>query len=207
MEHKSPEKVKKIAREGIQSIYNAWDYLNNPKLREDLIDKVKTNDFETIKSVNALVMGDPSKKRVGFRNWRVTLNCEDYDVPEPEEIQDKMERTFDEAKLLYESDPLEAAIKWHLEGAAIQPFGDGNKRTFRLIQDKILSENDMPPVLITAGEGKYYHNLLCKTLSAYKKGNVEEQKQFYDYCASKVNNGLDEILGDLNIPLRSCKDI
>jgi len=206
LENKSPESVKKEARKGIQSMHNAWNYLNNPKLQDEIIYKIGENDFEVIKSVNALVMGDPSKKRIGFRNWRVDLGCEDYNPPEKfDKIQEKIEETFNGVIEDYSKDPLEAAIKWHLEGAGIQPFGNGNKRTFRLIQDKILDENNFPPVIIPSGEGKYYHKLFCKTLPAYDKKNVEGQRGFYDYCASKINNGLDEILADLNIPLNSCK--
>ena len=74
---------------------------------------------------------------------------------------------------------------------------DGNKRSARLVQDRILFDVGMPPAMITAGEGKFYHDLLVRTLPSYYDGNREGQRQFYDYCASKVNNGLDDILGDL----------
>jgi Fic family protein len=200
LENKSPETLKKLSRKGIQSMHNGWNYLTNPNLTENLITKIGENDFETVKSLNALIMGDPSKKSCGFRKWRVDLNCEDYFPPEPEEIEEKMQETFLEVKNDYLEDPLKAAIRWHLEGAAIQPFGNGNKRTFRLIQDKILDENNYPPVIIPAGEAKYYLKLLCEALPAYEKKDFNGQKRFYDYCASKVNNGLDEILGDLSLP-------
>ncbi|VVB82794.1 Fic/DOC family protein [uncultured archaeon] len=197
LENKSPETLKKLSRKGIQNMHNGWNYLTNPNLTRNLIFQLGENDFEVIKSLNALVLGVPSRKNYGFRTDRVTLNCEDYMPAEPEEISERMQKADYKIKNDYPDNFLESAIRWHLEGAAIQPFGEGNKRTFRLIQDKILDENGLPPVIIPAGEAKYYLNLLCKTFPAYEKGDLESQRPFYDYCASKVNNGLDEILGDL----------
>jgi len=202
LDHKSPETVKKQAMKGIQSVHNAWNYLNNPKLIEDFIHKIAENDFKILKSANALIMGDPANKGVGFRKYRVTLNCEEYYPPEGEDkIREKLKETNDEIIQLYYEDVIEAAISWHFEGAIIQPFEDGNKRTFRLIQDKILVEKGIPPVLISAGEAKYYHKLLCRAADSHGSQNIEPRKDFHNYCASKLNNGLDEILGDLEIPV------
>lgn len=203
LENKSPDTLKKMARKGIQSMHNGWNYLTNPHLSKGLFYKIGENDFEILKSLNALVMGVSSKDRLDFRSHRVTLNCEGYMPPEPGEISEKMNDAYLRITSDYLRDPLEAAITWHLEGAAIQPFGDGNKRTFRLIEDKLLDESNLPPAIIPAGEAKYYLNLLCKTLPAYKNKNIEGQREFYDYCASKVNNGLDNILDDLGLPIAS----
>ena len=74
---------------------------------------------------------------------------------------------------------------------------DGNKRCAQLVQDRILHDLDLPPANIPAGEGVFYRKLLGKTLPDYRDENPEGQKVFYDYCASKVNSGLDEMLGDL----------
>lgn len=204
LENKSPDTLKKMARKGIQSMHNGWNYLTNPNLTEGLFYKVGENDFDILKILNALVMGASSKDKLDFRNYRVTLNCENYMPPEPDEIPERMKDAYLKINSDYLQDPLEASITWHLEGAAIQPFGDGNKRTFRLIEDKLLDESGLPPAIIPAGEAKYYLNLLCKTLPAYARKDIGGQKEFYNYCASKVNNGLDEILGDLNFSF-SCK--
>ena len=87
----------------------------------------------------------------------------------------------------------------HIGIVGIQPFMDGNKRTARLIQNRILHSVDLPPAVIPAGEGKFYFDLLRRVLPFYQDGDMIGQKQFYDYCASKVNNSLDEILGDLEV--------
>jgi len=203
LDHISPETLKKLARKGVQNMHNGWNYLTNPNLTQDLICKLGEEDFEVIKSLNALVLGVPSKKNYGFRTDRVTLNCDNYMPAEPGEIRGRMQEACSRIKEEYSEDVLEAAISWHLEGAAIQPFSEGNKKTFRLIQDKLLDEHGLPPAIIPAGEAKYYLNLLCKTFPAYERKDIEGQREFYDYCASKVNNGLDEILSDL-IALPSC---
>lgn len=201
LENKSQDTLKKMTRKGIQSMHNGWNYLTNPNLSEGLFYKIGKEDFDVLKILNALVMGASSKDKLGFRDYRVTLNCEGYMPPEPDEISRKMNDAYLRIMSDYLEDPLESAITWHLEGAAIQPFGDGNKRTFRLIEDKLLDENNLPPAIIPAGEAKYYLNLLCKTLPAYEKKDIEGQREFYDYCASKINNGLDSILGDLGLPI------
>jgi hypothetical protein len=173
-------------------MHNGWNYLANPHLSDGLFYKIGKDDFDVLKVLNALVMGASSKDKLNFRDYRVTLNCEGYIPPEPDEIPKKMDDAYLRIMSDYLEDPLEAAI---------QPFGDGNKRTFRLIEDKLLDESNLPPAIIPAGEAKYYLNLLCKTLPAYAKKDVEGQREFYDYCASKVNNGLDSILGDLGLPV------
>jgi hypothetical protein len=78
-----------------------------------------------------------------------------------------------------------------------QPFDHANKRTARLIQNRLLDNADLPPAVISAGEGRYYLNLLMDSAIPYSEGNMEGQRNFYNYVASKVNSGLDEILEDL----------
>lgn len=199
--NKSSRTVKKLARKGIQNINNAWCYLNNPNLQENFIKKLSENDYRVIKAVNSLTLGGCAKNYQTFRNSPVTLNCPDYTPPgRTEEIQRYLKETNLRILETYLKDPLTAAIMWHLEGSAIQPFIEGNKRTFRLIQDKILAENGIPPAIIPAGEGRYYHDIFCQALPAYVTGDIQGQQVFYNYCASKINNGLDDILGDLGVP-------
>ncbi len=205
LENKSQKTLKKLSTKGIQSMHNGWNYLVNPMLSESLIEDINKDDFEIVKSLNSLVLGG-SKKHFGFRTDRVTLNCDDYSPAEPEEIQERMQKADESIRENFSDDFLEAAITWHLEGAAIQPFDEGNKRTFRLIQDRILYGEGLPPVIIPAGEAKYYLRLLCKTFPAYEKRDLDGQREFYNYCASKINTGLDEILGDLKIS-SACIDI
>lgn len=193
LEKSNEKKIRKMARKGIQDVNNGWYYLLNNGRSGRFIDYF---DSGILKKLNGLVHSEAEQPR-DFRKKDVTLNILGYTPPSWEKVPIKVEKAIKEIKDKYLINPLEAAITAHLSLAAIQPFIDGNKRCARLIQDRILFEMGMPPSIITAGEGKFYHNLLMRTIPSYHDNDDDGQKQFYDYCASKINNGLDEILGDL----------
>lgn len=191
--NKQPKTIRKLARQGIQNVHNGWYYLTEKGKYGDFIEVFNSHILQRL---NKIVV--PEQTEAGkFREKRVTLNCKNYTPPNPIKVPEYVEKLISSVKQIYNYDPLEAGIAAHLGIAAIQPFMEGNKRTARLIQDRILYDANLPPAIISAGEGTYYRNLLCNTLSAVGDRNLEGQKEFYDYCASKANNGLDEILGDL----------
>jgi len=189
----SEKRLRKMARKGIQDVNNGWYYLMGVGKNRKFVDCVDEN---TLKRLNGLVYIDAEIPR-DFRTKDVTLGKIGTTPPSWEKVSQKVDCAIKIVKDLYVENPLEAAITAHLSIAVIQPFINGNKRCARLVQDRILFDMGMPPAIITAGEGKFYHDLLLRTIPAYHDGNKEGQRQFYDYCASKVNNGLDEILGDL----------
>lgn len=191
LENRQPKTLRKMAMSGIQNVHNGWYFLSQKGKYGNF---VKELNPEILKRLNGIILGN---KRNDFRQNYVTLNCLKYTPPSPEKIQGKIENAILRIKNLYRENPLESAITAHLEISAIQPFSEGNKRTARLIQDRILCDTGFPPAIIPAGEGRYYMGLLCKTLPFYDDKNINGQRDFYDYCASKVNNGLDEVLGDL----------
>ena len=190
---KQEKTMRREAQKGIQAVHNGWYFLSNIGQHGDF---VGTLSAETIRATNGLVQGG-DKTSGRFRNVDVTLDYRDYTPPSWQKVQCMVGAAITQVNELNLRNPLEAAIYAHLAIALIQPFVNGNKRTARLIQDRILDNAGLPPAIITAGEGKFYFDLLGKTAPAWRDGNPEGQKQFYDYIASKVNNGLDEILGDL----------
>lgn len=192
LEKRQPQTLRKEARKGIANIHNGWYYLSQIGYSHDFVEKLSP---EILKRLNKLI--NPGGETPGeFRKFDVTLNIPFYTPPSWERVPEKIEQLFSEIKEMYHVNPLESAILAHLGVAAIQPFSDANKRCARLIQDTILNNENLPPAVIPAGEGKFYFDLLKRTLPTIDENN-DGQKQFYDYCASKVNNGLDEILGDL----------
>jgi hypothetical protein len=190
-ENKQPKTLRKLAMHGIQNVHNSWYFLSE---RGKYGGFIKELNAEVLKKTNGLVQGERFND---FRSKDVSLNIKEYTPPSYEKVSKKINEAISKVKEIYQVNPIEAAVTAHLEIAAIQPFMEGNKRTARLIQDRILYDEGLPPAIISAGEGKFYRNLLCKVLPAYDEGDVEGQKEFYNYCASKVNNGLDDILGDL----------
>ncbi len=191
--NKQPETVKKEARKGIQSIHNAWYFLS--KIGE-YGNFISLFDAGTIKGTNGLVNG-LSKDKGEYRSGNVTLGIVGFRPPAPKDIKGHVDLAIEVTKLKHEQDPLDAAIHLHIALAYIQPFDEGNKRTARLLQDRLLWDFGLPPAIITAGEAKFYFDLIKRSAEAFWTQNEEGQKQFYDYNASKVNNGLDLILDDL----------
>ena len=193
LEKSNEKKIRKMARKGIQDVNNGWYYLTHLGKSGRFVDYF---DETILKKLNSLVHSEAEQPR-DFRKKDVTLNILGYTPASWEKVPYKVEEAIKNVKEMYLENPLESAITAHLSLAAIQPFREGNKRCARLVQDRILLEMGMPPAIITAGEGKFYHDLLVRTLPTYRDKDAEGQRQFYDYCASKINNGLDEILGDL----------
>lgn len=199
---KKPETLKKMAYKGTQAIHNGWYYLNNKGKFGEFVQEL---DPSILKSTNALING--FDRTLGeFRKNDVTLNIKNYEPPKYEDVSRKVNDSLNNIKRLNDESPLLAAIYAHLSLALIQPFDSANKRTARLIQDRILLDAQLPPAIIPAGESRFYLELLCNTAQSYANGNMLGQKQFYDYIASKVNNGLDEILGDLDTKSRRFKN-
>ncbi len=198
LENKQSKTLRKMAQKGIQNVHNAWYFLSNKGRYGNFINCLNIGILE---KTNGLVMGEKKneirKRRDIDKNESVTLNYVGYTPPNPQKVEKKLKNSISNIKQLYSIDPLESAIRAHIDMAAIQPFMEGNKRTSRLIQDRILYDANLPPAIISAGEGYFYRKLLGDALVEYDNPGKGNLKKFYNYCASKVNNGLDEILGDL----------
>ncbi|MGC9309512.1 MAG: Fic family protein [Candidatus Nanoarchaeia archaeon] len=116
------------------------------------------------------------QRNTGFRQNRVSLGL-DYTPPNPVRVPELVKKACYEIR---ESDyhPVEAAAVAHLRIAGIQPFLDGNKRTARLIQDRILEDHNLPPAVIPAGEREVYIDLLEQGLLGLKNNNLKQQRPF-----------------------------
>lgn len=200
------ETVKKRARAGIRAVLDGWQFLmDKTKDGGNFLDVFTPYDLERLNTIiyrQKMVQVQKIKPGERFRTSNVTLNSSGYTVPSPHKVPQMVLELLRDVHATYQEDPLEAAILAHLGIAAIQPFEDGNKRCARLLQDKILVDGKFVPALIQAGEAKYYLELFCKTLIPYRDRDVNGQREFFNYCASKVNTGLDQVLDDLELPPR-----
>ena len=195
LNNKEPNTIMKIARKGTRNIHNAWRFLTSYGQDSDF---AEVFEGVILQGANALVNGRRFKEGE-YRYRDVTLGFRNYMPPNARDVPNKVQEAIEKIRGEYKADSLGAAIYAHLAFALIQPFDEGNKRTARLVQDRILVDAGMPPAIIPAGEGKFYFMLLEKVASAYKDGDANRQSIFYNYMASKVNNGLDKILNDLNL--------
>jgi hypothetical protein len=193
----TPTKLKRIASAGIRQLNNAWHYLMQFGSQNDFY---KVLNPAILKETNARINGQIPGE-CDFRKGRVTLNFGSYTPPSPERVPERVYDLIETVKRKFEKDPLETSIYTHLDLALTQPFNEANKRTARLIQDRLLVDAGLPPAIIPAGEAMYYREVLKKAAHAYTPKGEKEQEMFYNYIASKVNNGLDIILNDLNVNL------
>ncbi len=184
-----PKKVRRIAKEGLKDIQRAWSYLisSGKHLKEEI-------DRNLILSVGTKI--EPGN--FGFRSISVTLGLREYTPPNPIKIDQLIEKLVYEVKSST-AHPLELAAYMHLKIAGIQPFQDGNKRTARLFQDKLLKDHELPPAVIPSGERIVYIDLLEDALAGDRDQDTKRQRNFFDYIGCKVNYALDEMIDDLKL--------
>ena len=188
LKRKAEERIKHIAlvQTGMQNLMNAWSYVAH------------TPDFLTERAVletGALV--EPQHNQGDYRRDRVFLKGLKYVPPNPLKVPELVKKTLDHLQSSH-ARPIERAITAHLHLAGIQPLNEGNKRTARLYQDRILFDADLPPAFIPAGERHVYIDLLDDALVDIGENKTTGQRNFYDYIGGKVNTGLDVIIHDLH---------
>lgn len=209
--NKSEKTIAKMAEIGIRAVRDGWYFLLKRGREEDFVDVFGLYDLERLNSLVDRSKKPVKKPKVGERFRKPSfdnakLDIPGYTVPSAEKVQRRIKKLLGDVRDAYFKDPLEAGIMAHLGIAATQPFDDGNKRCARLVQNRILLDGSLPPSIIPAGESVFYRDLFKEAFPAFEKGEVEGQKQFYDYCASKVNNALDDILNDLQIKVQDLDD-
>lgn len=187
----TPRELKEKAIQGIARVKRGWKYLDglSPRPNGDLF------YFDPRIIVKTAQQVEPYKNHQGFRKDFVKFGLE-HTPPGPVVIPSLINDFCCEMKST-SYHPVERAALAHLKLAAIQPFNDGNKRTGRLFQDKVLKDYDLPPALIPYGERSTYRGVLRNGLSGVRRSNFDQLRPFVDYIGGKVNTALDEILGDL----------
>lgn len=92
-----------------------------------------------------------------------------------EEKKKEYEKALNEYNLL---EYIEYAVKETTFLIGVQPFTDGNKRTFRALLNLMFKKRNIPPVYIVKKERKAYHDALEK---AIVNNNYEDITTFYYY--------------------------
>lgn len=185
---------RKILKENQVAIRTAWRILHNA---ENPIDE------ETWKRVNGIILtnGDLESQGTPYRTERVSLGLQ-YTPPSYTKVPELMLGLATKLQQLEEEKkvhPVEIAIDAHFGIASTQPFPDGNKRTARLVQGRILEKNGYPVPVIAFGERELYLKFFDE--AAYAVSDSKERfynpklTNFADYIASKVNLSLERILG------------
>jgi Fic family protein len=170
---KLSKSAKKVSKKG-------WEYLREQRpLKENINNEVLQNLGEIIEPTYGW----------GYRNVRVSLGYGNFTPPNPIRVPDHINETFEQFQDI--SNPIEAAFFLHLRLAGIQPFRDGNKRTARMLQNRLLYEERLPAAVIKPAEASFYFNLLGKALEGYQEENKKDVYPFFNFLATKINDQLD----------------
>lgn len=72
-------------------------------------------------------------------------------------------------------------IKLNVELIKLQPFADGNKRTFRALTNLLFKRLNIPPIYIQTNERAEYKKVLIKAMNAKCEEDYNDIIQFYYY--------------------------
>lgn len=72
-------------------------------------------------------------------------------------------------------------VKLNVELIKLQPFADGNKRTFRSLLNLLLKKINIPPIYIEQSEAIEYKKVLIKAMQATSLDDYNDIIQFYYY--------------------------
>ena len=148
----------------------------------------------------------------GYRQLRASWSGSRVSFPSPQKIPYHILHFKD----LFPIDitNLEKSILTHFHGVRIHPFRDGNKRTFRLMQNALLYEVSMPPFIIELPQRDFYMSLFedarleaRDVYDSFAKYDDEDFKfkelylgirpaiqRFADFMATEVNISANKIL-------------
>lgn len=202
--HWSSRKCRSEAREIEMQLREAWAYLAGLKIGEKKSTTTSLNR-EALAGINSFLNRDQfaectlanhteelaRQKELGYRTTRVTFNSQIYSPPKPEKILDMVDALI--ADLQDSSVPLlERATRAYVGIYAIQPFSAANKRTGRIVQDAILLDAGLPPVVYPSTESPNHYRRLLIAAAGYRdqaKIGMEAlgmQAQFHNYTAQKI---------------------
>lgn len=179
----------KAGQEAVQNAYRILQLENDPLTEQSFC------------RVNGIILnnGDIDGPPTSYRSGRVTLNLR-YAPPNALKVPELMRGLVGKLQELREEDrhPVELAIDAHFGIASIQPFPDGNKRTARLVQARVLDKAGYPIPVIPFGERNLYLTLFDE--AALQAADTPDRynpnhTHFADYLASKVNLSLERVLG------------
>jgi len=203
-------KRKKIARQAIKNMKEAWDYLS--RKRSKLICE------EDIIEVNYLINSKGRYATRGFRKTNTWISASSHPTVSVQSVPSEIRILT--GVMDSRVSALEKAMAYHFHIARIHPFQDGNGRTARMIQDYKLIKNNLPPAGISKAERYIYYDLLDKACVDYidlknvldnkyygmekRKAEIDPQllilgnkpniKSFMTFLASKVNDNLERIM-------------
>lgn len=124
----------------------------------------------------------------GFKTMPIIVGNSPTTAPEnvKEELESLLRWNRENAKKLY---PLQRAFDFHARYEAIHPFRDANGRTGRLIMNKILMQNNYPPIIVYKENKEAYFNAINDAREDKKKYHqfmLEQTEKTYDQMIATI---------------------
>ena len=154
---------------------NRADSEERRRMAQEMYEEAKRNkDLKMLREAREYAKTAGSSSFGGsLRTEPVTMQGFDVKIPSPsdacimfnEYIASDKAKEYEEA--LNNDDIFEYiryCVKTTADLIAIQPFGDGNKRTFRTLLNLMFKKRNLPPVYIVKKERKAYHDALEKAV-------------------------------------------
>jgi len=170
-----------IRKEELYGLGEVYDYIQNFDF-----DKNKFNIFVTSLILHQRLY---SHCEIGFggnlRETNAVFSDLDIDITPPEEAKKIFNNYIIQKDNIFEKynqgdifGYIEDCIKLNVELIKLQPFADGNKRTFRALTNLLLKRVNIPPIYIELNERDEYKKALVK---AMKNNDYNDIIQFYYY--------------------------
>ena len=181
-ESRVEENIEPELQEGLGLVY---DYICDFNFETD-----KFNVFSTSLLIHSKLYSKCTDKSFGglLRNHTAYLTDVNIEVPEPEEAKrifnsyipkgDFLAKEFNN-KSIFEY--IKDCIKLNVELIKLQPFNDGNKRTFRALTNLLLKRLSIPPIYIEIHERDEYKKALIKAMKNENSNSYDDLIQFYYY--------------------------
>ncbi|MEI7961501.1 MAG: Fic family protein [archaeon] len=165
----------------VENSINAFEYLKNEFSFN--IANIK-HLYHTL--TKGLLLENKQLYPTGLR--KVPILAGNAKTTKPEDIQKEFTALLiwnkENSKILY---PFQRAFDFHLRYETIHPFRDANGRTGRLLMNKILMQNNYPPIIIYKDNKKAYFN----SISAAREG---DNKKYYQFMFEQTKKTYDQMI-------------
>lgn len=151
--------------------------------------KKSFNVFITSMLIHQKLYSHSSKEFGGMlRDSTALLYDLNIDIPSPNEAKKTFNEYISKGDFLEEKlnkgevfEYINDCVKLNVELIKLQPFADGNKRTFRALTNLLFKRLNIPPIYIETEERPEYKKALIKAMKAKSEDDYNDIIQFYYY--------------------------
>lgn len=185
------DNISKLEKKGLGDIY---EYIKTFDYNKDKFDICITS-----MKIHMILYGHCNNSFGGQlrTNTAVLQGYYDVNVPDPYDSMKMFNSFINNSNFIFDKynnkdifGYIEDCVKLNVTLIKLQPFSDGNKRTFRALLNLLFKRFNIPPIYIDKSEYKEYENILHKALTAKSDDDFLPLTRFYLYkiCDSIIKN-------------------